>query len=67
MTTEFTIDENDTDLWEDMGSICQMIYPGCRLFYNGASDKLHKYTIDRVIDLESFKKKVEFRQLFYKL
>lgn len=58
MTTEFTIDTGD-DLYEDLGSICQVIYPGCKLFYDGIIDGAHKYSIDRKIDMEYFKKKID--------
>lgn len=59
--TELIIDEKefDSEIYDDFGSICQVIYPGCNLFYIGVVDGAHKYTIDRKIDLDSFKKKAK--------
>jgi hypothetical protein len=56
--TDFMVDPKD-DLYEDLGAICQELYPGCKLFYSGLRDGMHAYTIDKEIDLKEFKKKID--------
>lgn len=57
-STDFTVSPKD-DLYEDMGAICQKLYPGCKLYYLGLENEMHTYKINKEIDLEEFKKKID--------
>lgn len=60
--SELTIDEEefDSEIYDDFGIMCQMIYPGSQLRYIGKEgEKLHRYEINQVVDIDSFKKKAK--------
>jgi hypothetical protein len=61
MSTELIIEEKefDSEIYSDFGIICQMIYPGCRLQYEGREENVHKYTINQVVEIDSFKQKAK--------
>jgi hypothetical protein len=67
--TEFTVDEKDfdSDIWHDVGTICNVLYPGCWLFYDGKTDDgVHKYRVNRVIDIHELKKNMKNRRNEFK-